>query len=247
MGVFFKFPTEQEWRDLEQSYPFRTLQVGDNDFQYAADTQNSMLKFSAESEILTWRVHLINRLIQARWSYVFLMFHFNKGIPDDEWFISPGKKGESVEYYPHFEMKDHEVKAQFDYYADVFYYKLFSAWDTLGHLLNMMYELGIPKATFSKAVRKLQPVRPGLYQKLKSIIDSQDFKNMQDFRHGITHNHLPGHIGSSVRRVSENHITFGGGDYTPSAQIQKSVVKSLGLFAETLKAIREQSVLDNQS
>ena len=103
------------------------------------------------------------------------MFHFTKGVPDDEWFISPGKNGESIQYYPHFEEKDHFTKAQFDYYADIFYYKLFSAWDTVGHVLNVLYELEIDKATFNEAVKKLKAVKPDLHAKLKPIVDSEKF------------------------------------------------------------------------
>ena len=245
--MFFEFPTKEEWRKLEESYPFEKLEVSEDQFQYTAYPQGSIERFSALPEILTWTVHLQNRLIQTRWSYVLLMFHFNKGIPDDEWFISPGKKGQSIEYYPYFEKKDHLVKAQFDYYADIFYYKLFSAWDTLGHLLNVTYELGIERASFYKAVEKLKTVKPALYTKLKDIMDSPDFEKMREFRHNITHNHLPGHIGSSVRRVSKNHVTFGGGSYTPSAQIKDNVIISLDLFSQTLEAIKVQGAIDNPS
>ena len=139
------------------------------------------------------------------------------------------------------------MKAQFDYYADIFYYKLFSAWDTLGHLLNVTYELEVDRASFDKAVRKLEKVKPTLHSKLKSITDSADFKKMRDLRHNITHNLLPGHIGSFVRRVSKNMVTFGGGSYTPSAQIKENALKSLDLFAEALEAIKEQTAIDNPS
>jgi len=245
--MFFEFPTADEWRNLQDTYPFDRLELSEDHFRYTANPQGSMESFYAGSEIQTWTLHLKNRLIQTRWSYIFLMFHFTNGIPDDEWFISPGKNGESIQYYPHFEQKDHLTKAQFDYYADIFYYKLFSAWDTLGHILNVLYELGIDKPTFNEAVRKLEPVKPVLHTKLKSIIDSDDFVRMRDFRHNITHNHLPGNIGSSVRKVSPSHFTFGGGSYTPSGLVQANVTKSLDLFADTLAAIKGQTVIDSST
>jgi len=172
------------------------------------------------------------------------MFHFEKGIPDDEWFISPGRTGASVEYFPHFETKHHFTKAQFDYYADNFYYKLFSAWDSLGHLLNIMYELGIERASFDKAVKALAPIRPTLHTNLKAIIDSDEFSTMSKIRHNVTHNFLPGHVGSPIRRVSPNEWTFGVGSYTPSAMVKDNVIASLGLFAKTLDVIRAQSLLE---
>src|SRR5437588_12145081 len=101
--MFFEFPTKEEWRELEGSYPFEKLEVSEDHFEYTAYPQDSIERFSAVPEIITWTVHLQNRLIQTRWSYVLLMFHFSKGIPDDEWFISPSKEGQSIEYYTHFE------------------------------------------------------------------------------------------------------------------------------------------------
>lgn len=248
--MFFEFPTKNEWRELEKSYPFKKLQTSEEHFLYTSCPNDGIERGFAISEISIWRLHLENRLIQTRWSYVLLMFHFNKGIPDDEWFISPGRKGESIQYFPHFEKKDRLVKAQFNYYVDVFYYKLFSAWDTLGHLLNAMYGLEIRKASFDKAIKKLKTVKPTLYDKLKEIVDSPDFEKMRNIRHSATHNHLPGHVGSIVERISTDKIKgFAGivGSYTPSAQIKDNVTKSLDLFAATLKVIKEQSLIDNPS
>lgn len=103
--MFFEFPTKDEWSTLEDSYPWKSLEIAEDHFRYTAYPEGSIERFSAVPEIMTWTVHLQNRLIQTRWSCVLLMFYFGKGIPDDEWFISPGKKGESIQYYPHFEKK----------------------------------------------------------------------------------------------------------------------------------------------
>lgn len=108
----------------------------------------------------------------------------------------------------------------------------------------MVYELEIERASFDNAVKKLKTVKPALHAKLTAIMDSADFQTMRQFRHSVTHNHLPGHIGSWVRRVSANEVTFGGGSYTPSVQIKDNVIKSLDLFAQTLEAIKEQTAVD---
>ena len=242
--MFFEFPTKKEWEKLDGTYPFTNLSVSKDHFRYSAYPEGTFEGFGAIPQITTWRVHLQNRLIQTRWSYVLLVFHFEKGIPDEEWFISPGKSGASIEYFPHFEKKDHLVKAQFDYYADNFYYKLFSAWDTLGHLLNVMYELAIERPSLHKAVTALGSIRPTLHANLKVIVDSDDFAKMRAIRHNITHNYLPGHVGSSVTRVSPNEWTLGTGSYTPSAVVKDNVIASLDLFAKTLDAIKAQSLLD---
>jgi hypothetical protein len=242
--MFFDFPTKEEWASLEAAYPFSNLKVTEDHFRYTAHAEGTLERFSAIPQLLTWIVHLQNRLIQTRWNYVLLMFHFEKGIPDEEWFISPGREGASVEYFPHFEMKHRLAKAQFDYYADNFYYKLFSAWDTLGHILNVMYELEIERPSFDKALRALELVRPALHASLKAIVDVHDFVKMRETRHNITHNLLPGHVGSSITKTSPDEFSIGVGSYTPSAVVKENVVASLDLFAQTLNAIKAQSVSD---
>jgi hypothetical protein len=110
-----------------------------------------------------------------------------------------------------------------------------------------MYELDLDRPNFNKAFRKLKHIKPALYDNLKRIVDAPAFREMRELRHNITHNQLPGHIGSSVRRVSKSMVTFGGGSYTPSAKIKENMVSSLDLFAETLEAIKVQSSIDNPS
>lgn len=245
--MFYEFPTKEEWLTLVKSYPFENLEVPERIFKYNGDPNDTISKVWSGPEIFSWIEHLENRLAQVRWSYVMTMFYFSKGIPDDEWFISPGRDGVSIEYFPHFSEKDHYIKSFFDYFADVFYYKLFSAWDTLGHLLNVTYELGLDRASFDKAFKKLKSIKPVLFANLNLIVNDPNFYKMRELRHNITHNHLPGHIGSTVRRVSKNMVTFGGGSYTPSALIKENMSRSLDLFAETLKAIEEQNAIDNPS
>lgn len=236
--MLIEFPTKEEWGDLANAYPYENLEISEDLFPYTAQPAGSIERFAAVQDIFTWRVHLQNRLAQTRWSHMMFMYYFNKGIPDDEWFISPGSRGQSVEYYPHFQRRDHEIKGLFDYYADVFYYKLFSAWDNLGHLLNVQYGLEIERATFDKAINKLDTANPSLWAALKGIKDSEDFQRMKDFRHSITHNELLGHIGSMIGRPSPKQVTFGTGSYTPSKQIKDNAVKSLDLFAAAIEAIR---------
>jgi hypothetical protein len=63
---------------------------------------------------------------------------------------------------------------------------------------------------------------------------------MSKFRNDITHNYLPGHIRESVRKHSEDDMSFGGGTYTPSKEIVDNVFASAGLFREALEAIRAE-------
>src|SRR5689334_16106745 len=127
--MLLEFPTEDEWRFLSLAYPYKTLEVTEDLFPYSAHPRGSIERFTAAHQIIFWVVHLQNRIAQTTWSHRLMMYYFNKGIPDEEWCISPGSEGQSIEYYPHFSDRDDDVKMMFDYYSDIFYYKLFSVWD----------------------------------------------------------------------------------------------------------------------
>jgi hypothetical protein len=241
--MLLEFPTEAEWRELVNAFPYEKLEVSTDLFPYTAHPQGSVESFAATQDIFVWTVHLQNRLAQTRWSHSMFMYYFNKGIPDEEWMISPGRKGQSAEFYPHFQKRDHFVKGLFDYYADVFYYKLFSAWDNLGHLLNVQHDLSIQRVTFHKAVDALKDVDVSLHDSLKAIRNCEDFKRMQTFRHSVTHNELLGHIGLMIGRPTANEWTFGTGGYTPSAQIKDNAIESLNLFVSALEVLRNRAVL----
>lgn len=239
--MLLEFPTEADWKELFSSYPYEELEVGENLFPYMANhPEGSLERFPATHEIFIWTVHLQNRLAQTRWSHMMFMYYFNKGIPDDEWMISPGRKGQSVEYYPHFTKNDHRIKGMFDYYVDVFYYKLFSAWDTLGHLLNAQYELNLNKPSFHSAVSKLKKSNSELWHELNAIENSPDFREMRGLRHSATHNELLGHIGSGIQRRKDG-FSFGTGSYTPSKKIRDNAIKSLDLFVATLAILRKSA------
>jgi hypothetical protein len=49
-----------------------------------------------------WKTEFNNRSFELVLSYIFMMNYYQTGIPDDEWHISPGKSGNTVDYFPHF-------------------------------------------------------------------------------------------------------------------------------------------------
>ncbi len=239
--MFFEYPTEQDCKEIEKTYPFNNLFMATQALSDSWPSDGSIESFEANIEVYDWSQHLNARLRHTCISYVMLMFYYGKGIPDDPWFISPGKEGQSVQYLPKFEERHFWYKSQFDYYADVFYYKAFSAWDTLGHLLNVAYSLEVKKASFSSVHKHLAPLKPKLYDKLKAkVVDNSDFKEARDFRHNITHNFLPGKVGSTITKATYaggRSVSYGVGSYTPVSRIADNAVKTLDLLAATMHII----------
>lgn len=237
--MLFEYPSESDWERIARTFPCRKLDISLDDFGGETDSIKKLLDYQ---ELQAWAIHLQNRLIDVFKSYVFLMYYYEKGIPDTEWYISPGKKGQSIQYFPHFEVRHFLIKDQFDFYADIFYYKIFSAWDTIGHLLKTLFELkDLSKPTFKSVVNQLEQKKPDLYRDLKLIINNPDFKQANEIRNNVTHNFLPGHQDSGIAKSSKNKITLGVGKYTPSTTIKSNVAKALELFEKTLEHVKTQT------
>ncbi|KPJ50705.1 MAG: hypothetical protein AMJ41_00915 [candidate division Zixibacteria bacterium DG_27] len=232
--MLFEYPSKDDWNELISSIPYEKLAVSIGDFKKKGDSLND---FVGNLQIETWLEHLGHRLFDVQKSYVMLMYYYEKGIPDDEWFISPGKRGESIEYFPHFEKRHHLIKRQFDYYVDVFYYKIFSAWDNIGHVLNLAYDLGIKRVSFKCVVPKLKTSNAGLHGRLHSILEDDNFTKASDLRNTVTHNYLPSQVGSAVTRRGDT-VFFGAGDYIPSKVIKDNAAETVNLLVKTLDYIK---------
>ena len=170
-------------------------------------------------------------------SYVMLCFYFEKGIPDKEWFISPGRNGESVQYFPHFTQYQFQVKSWFDYYVDTFYYKLFSALDTIGQILNIRHKLEIKKPGFAHVLEKLKKKHRDVYYELTRWQDKFAFKEAKKLRNDITHNFLPSSIGGSITKF-QDAPALGIGEYVPSAIIKQNVIDVLCVFVDILNYLK---------
>ncbi|MFZ1699466.1 MAG: Cthe_2314 family HEPN domain-containing protein [Pyrinomonadaceae bacterium] len=242
----FEMPSVDEWNEIESEYPVEELQTSEDDFGFCLNA-GSFERFGDSANLGIWVNYLSNRLIRTKWSYVIMIFHFRKGIPDDEWVISPGRRGQSAEYLLHFEKDDRIRKAQFDYFADIFFFKLYSCFDTIGHLLHMVYDLGLTKPDFHRSVKKLADVRPDLFEKLNSVVESDGFRDLKEIRHGVAHRELPGHIGGMVTKVSPSMFTIGTGAYMPSRKVVAIAQQSLRTLVKAMTEIRSQIDLDRSS
>jgi hypothetical protein len=183
-------------------------------------------------------------------SYYFLIFYYEVGIPDKRWFISPGRKRESIEYYPDFQKVHYSIKSWFDFFTDTFYHELFSAWDMVGHFLNVKYDLGLKDVYFTTAIDGLSEKNSNLYNSLIKIKDSTAYKLSKKIRNNIVHNSPPNIPGMTVYR-SNHSGTFGRQfaaiglkEYIPSDEIVINIREVLELFEATLLCLQGSANLD---
>src|SRR5260221_213955 len=172
------------------------------------------------------------------------MFYYEEGIQDDPAFISPGMQGQTVQFYPNMDSNQRQNKDWFDFYSDTLYFKLFSAWDLIGHFLNVKYGLGVEKVDFHKAVTNLKSKNVGPFKNLGKLKSSPAFKTASILRNNITHNRLPNTLGMEVTRKVTRigpAIDIGLKIYFPAAEIVANTRETLSLFASTIEAMLDQS------
>lgn len=229
---YFEFPTKEDWKRIYNASAFEKIFSVLDSFGAKEHTTDD---FAKTIELSGWLYEIRQRISDTARSYCFMMFYYEKGIPDKRWYISPGTKGESVQYYPDFKEAHFHIKAWFDFFSDTLYYKLFSAWDLIGHALNVNYELKIDKVYFDKAIEKLRDKDTNLHACLKNVKDSRAYQKAHGIRINITHNYLPNTAHMVVHR--DSHVTtIGLKKYVTSEEIVTNVRETLELFTATLQS-----------
>ena len=236
-----EFPTKADWKRIANSSSFQGL------FSLLAHLENSEFgkdkktqDFFEGMELQRYLHEVRQRLGDVARSYILMMHYYGKGIPDKRWYVSPSKDGHSIQYYPDFTERDFRIKGWFDFYSDTFYYKLFSAWDSIGHVIDVAYGPGIKKRAFSKAVSALGKIKENevLYRRLnEEILKSPEFTEAKKIRNDITHNYLPNVAGIIVDRSDAPKSLSLKVSYVTSEAIVANAQEALRLFAKTIEIL----------
>lgn len=245
MENVFTFPTHDEWLEIAQTFPHKQIEVPEEFLQTDAFnvTSDPLSKLINGQEAEAWARHLINRLGDVYISYIMLSFYFNKGIPDDNWW-GPGEGGRGVAYFPNFKESDHFIHKQFCYYADTFFYKIFTSWDTIGQFLNNRCDLKFDKkdVSFKRIVNALNQSEPELHEQLISLVHDSDFKEVANLRNEVAHRFSPHSVdaGIVVRKTEKSQaVDITVGNYVTSKQMKKYVDTALCLMGKTLQIVKQ--------
>lgn len=198
-----------------------------------------------EMELSFWLDEFNQKAFDLANSYVMLVHYYEKGIPDDEWFIKNKKGGYS--FFPHFEEKHHAYFYWFTFYMDGYFTRFFSLIDTVYHLINIKYGFYIePKLGFGRKVTgKLKISDNSLCTFLEKIRSDESYKKVEMFRNDLTHNYRPTQIDSGIKRVRKGdrvHISGGLGKYTTSREFITSIEDSIDLMGRMIDGIRESLI-----
>ena len=244
--IYLEFPKQEYWKETHKNAPVWGINSKLNELIKNLDLGKGIFAFTRNIEVteFIWQIHY--RITDVAKCFILMSFYYEKGISDDVGHVSPGSKGSSIEYFPNLEGEDYQIKDWFNFYSDIFYYKLFSAWDTVGHLLNVIYKLGIQtkRVSFTKAVNEFEDVENELWGNLKSIMNSDVYKKSKNIRNDITHNYLPGTTGMAISKkqnLGETKVGIGIRRHTSSKEIMENVPNILNLFHKTLDCLTSVS------
>lgn len=160
--------------------------------------------FTVELDI--WSRVFLQRVQQAENSLVTMLYLFEQGINDEEWYVEI--KG-GYRLLPNFKEKDHKLKYFFDNHSDIFLYKVSSALDNLAHIGNILYHWDIYKPSFIKcwederSAQKIRESNPELYDAYKGIIRSDAYTRFRKLRNDFTHNYPPSEPTTGIVRYKK--------------------------------------------
>jgi hypothetical protein len=235
-----QYPTEGEWNSILISNPI--LQTLDFALKLDVDRFPHELIFFYQGHLEDLLRVFNNRIRQLRFSFVLVTYYFQKGIPDEEWYISPGRKGQSVEYFPHFQKKHHSRKYLFDYFSEAFYSTYFSIFELVVHIVNVIFQLDIDHKneglSFRKKVlRSLKTKNKKLHEYICSMQNESVYEKAKDIRNNLIHNLPPNEVTSPVKISKSTNLTkltIGVGDYIKSSEIMENINMGVSLLKEFL-------------
>lgn len=135
-----------------------------------------------------------NKVDDLRITYALCKHYFDKGIPDDPWYISPGKDGCSIQYMPNFKNEHWMRRYWFNHYSENLYLKYFSLWDGIIGLLNIFYEINESLQDYrfrSKVMGELKKKQKPVFDFLSAILDDPIYKEANQYRTSFVHGIAP--------------------------------------------------------
>lgn len=194
----FEAPTEEEWKKYLGSSLFNNMRIDPGSF--SVDEEVITRQYFNQGICENIRNHN-NKVGALNLSYVLCRHYFDKGIPDDPWYISPGKNGSSIEYMPNFKEVDWLLHYWYSYHCEAVYYKLFSIWDSIVSFINDYYQMNFIDDLRLKGnvMGQLKKTRSDIEVLMKQCLETQVFKDANLYRTKIVHGIAPGEISGFAR------------------------------------------------
>lgn len=131
----FELLSQQEWDDFLAVNYFDNMIIDGSKFGIIDDFIGSIGKPKLPEIIQQHN----NKIGDCKITYCFCRHYYDRGIPDDPWYSSPGENGESIQYFPYFKKEHWMRKYWFTYFSDTYYLKMSAVWDSVIEIINEYY------------------------------------------------------------------------------------------------------------
>lgn len=193
----FETLSQKEWNKYFSTKIFDDMIIEENSSSVSHDPLEKINKLK-QCEVI--KDHN-NKVGMLKITYALCRHYFDKGIPDEPYYISPGKAGQSVEYFPKFNEEHWMRKYWFNYFADVFYLKISALWDSVYEIIDEFYQYGIKRCIDfkTKVLEKIKIDNPNLHKLLKEICDNKLYKDGQKYRIAAAHGTSIGEVKDPIK------------------------------------------------
>ena len=200
----FETLSQKEWNEYLSTKIFDDMSIEESSLSVFHDSFEKIYKLK-QCEVI--KDHN-NKVGMLKITYALCRHYFDKGIPDEPYYISPGKTGQSVEYFPKFNEEHWMRKYWFNYFSDVFYLKMSALWDSVYEIIDEFYQYELERnLNFKKAVlERLKTDNPNLHKLLKEICDNKLYKDGQKYRIAAAHGTSIGEVKDPIK-VQHNVAT----------------------------------------
>lgn len=259
---YAQYPTPEDFDKIydrkEQSFNDMKLEVSRIKYNISSIREDGKI-----ADYNYWLVEYNNRVFDLINTYAMLMFYYNKGIPDKDWYEFPDE-GPSVVYLPHFQEQHHSYLYWFHFYSESFYTRFFGIIDVIYHLINIKYNLNVSAGSRFrlKVLKALSRVDKDFEEELQAIPKNEVYMASEEFRNNMTHNYRPNQINSplSLKRVADEHnpliydregkpkrvnatakvYELTPGNYTTTDEFVKNIEESIDFLGNLIKGMKSK-------
>lgn len=224
IGSSFELLSPEEWDQYLSETLFDKMQIGLEKFSSYKDR---LFLYPRLKEAIEGHN---NKVGDLKITYALCRHYFDKGIPDEPWYISPGKDGQSIQYVPNFEEEHWMRRYWFNHFAENLYLKFFSIWDDVVEILNIFFGIdeSIQDYRFrANVMKKLKENYPDIYTYMSDILKEEIYKDANKYRTSFVHGYAPSTVTNGF--LLEKNRTVSVPEYKDGCVefVEKKVLASL--------------------
>jgi hypothetical protein len=231
----FRYPTLEEMRVVNADTPA----LPKFNYPYVSELAAIMNNFNRVDEVVRrsnlhwWEHALNNRLGSLLRAYDLAMVNYNRGLPDDVKIYEP----------------QHFVnRVQFGYYGETYFYFFISVRDTIAHLINIYFSMGVPE--------KRLFINEGFLKKIPADTVKEcftaflaDTELTSDYRNSLAHRYLPTQPDNRPMINHDNGTTYFGAseDEIKSSELLAEIRRSFNSMVNLLNDLKTLLPLADES